>query len=297
MTQELSIQNLLRKVRKEDSDPNVKEELEYRLMLWFETLCIFYYGENNVSKKEQIFDIFSREFTEKFTTNGKTANLIPFAYDIVKTHIHEKDPLSQTHDLPEDKISIALLKSAFEELTTEEQRILEKFYSPTYKDARPQSSVECIDALKARESLKAMLSKDKNTNFEIILNSKDAIPILFYEGQSFKNSLELERFEKWLINAPDCCTDICDFDRFAKILCSNEIFMVEETQQKIQIPTNIDIEQPELGTDIDIEKTLKPMLPPPPEQESDLGKLILIGVLSAGFLFALWIISSSVFGS
>ena len=54
MTQDLSIQNLLRKVRREDADPNVKEELEYRLMLWFETLCIFYYGENNVSKRTNL---------------------------------------------------------------------------------------------------------------------------------------------------------------------------------------------------------------------------------------------------
>ena len=160
-----------------------------------------------------------------------------------------------------------MLKSAFEELTTEEQSILEQFYSPAFTDDRPQSSVECLNALKARESLKAMLSKDKNTNFEIILDNKDNIPVLFYESQSFTNLNELERFEKWLINAPDCCTDICDFDRFAKILCSNEIFCCRRDTTKNTNPSNIDIEQPDLGTDIDIDKTLSPIMTSPPEQE------------------------------
>ena len=95
--------------------------------------------------------------------------------------------------------------------------------------------------------------------------------------------MELERFEKWLINTPNCCIDICDFDRFAKILRGNEIFKVEETQQKIQIPSDIDIDQPDLGTDIELDKTQSPIINTPPQQESDFGKSFL-GVLAAIFI-------------
>ena len=292
MTAPLPIQSLYRKVR-ESEDPSALEELEERLTLWFETLCIAYYGDNEVSTKDQVFNTVTTEFSENF--KGKTADLIPFAYDIVKTHIHKND-LPPSNELPEDKISIALLKSAFDELTTEEQEILEKFYSPTYQGQRPQSTEECFEALKAREALKAMLAKDKSTDFQIIHDAKDIIPILFYEGLSFASTSELERFEKWLINTPNCCIDICDFDRFAKILRGNEIFKVEETQQKIQIPSDIDVDKPDLGTDIELDKTQSPIINTPPQQESDLGKFILLGVLAAFLLIAIYIISTSIFG-
>ena len=49
MTAPLPIQSLYRKVR--ESDTSALEELEERLTLWFETLCIAYYGDNEVYKR------------------------------------------------------------------------------------------------------------------------------------------------------------------------------------------------------------------------------------------------------
>ena len=105
-------------------------------------------------------------------------------------------------------------------------------------------------------------------------------------------NLRIERFEKWLINTPNCCIDICDFDRFAKILRGNEIFKVEETQQKIQIPSDIDIDQPDLGTDIELDKTQSPIINTPPQQEVIL-EIHPVGCFAAIFIIAVFVITKT----
>ena len=196
-----------------NEDPEAASKMVYRFELWFDSLSLFYLGEN--SQKQQIYKKICQTFSSNIKQIRKPKELVPFAHDILhktlpKEILTEKD---YTSSMLNERSAGDLIKEVWGNLSPSEQSILLQ----NYQSSEPVSNLYKL--LSARASLKRLLQQ-VGINFMILEQNPDPdlIPLPLFEAGKLKSKDEERYFEYWLLNVESVCRDIAEFAPFTQAL-------------------------------------------------------------------------------
>jgi len=280
---------------KDRGDKIVIDALSSRLDLWYRALSICKLGGAAYNPP---YETACTELSNSINSYKrlKSRQFVGVAHKILQTQV-DKTPkpehVDYTNTMLKNKQPFELLESIWPNLSDNDQKLLLATYSniESLDNLKKQGHFPegiAFAVLKARNAIKRLLQQREQITFTFTdeLKNRDLAPLPLYEAKTLRSDAEERAFEYWLADAPHICDDLIEFAPFAHSMrhgSLEKLNKLQKTKIKPATTTNEDVQNKE-----ELTREFAS-----PEEENNIIKLIIIGVILAVVAFAVYILVSS----